>query len=124
MLRGLAPLLQRQHSCAGSILPRIQTAGFAKKKGGDEDVGSDSSYAKALKASTPAPMDMCSLVYHLCPTGFVKGRLQHLRTLYSDHSSHPFQPFFHKGHPSSGCLAYADPGAQAKGEDAKAERGR
>ena len=84
MLRGLPPLLQRQHSCAGSILPRIRIAGFAKKKGGDDDVGNDSNYAKALKASTPASMDMCSLVYHLCPTGFVQGRLQHLRTLPSD----------------------------------------
>ncbi len=52
MLRGLPSLLQRQHSCAGCILPRIQFAGFAKERGGDDDVGSDSNYAKALKART------------------------------------------------------------------------
>ena len=53
MLKSLGLQLQRQQGC-NSLLPRVQAAGFAKKKGKDDDSGPDPKINRLLKASSRA----------------------------------------------------------------------
>lgn len=54
MLKALGSQLQRQQGCPTSLLPYFQVAGFAKKKGKDDDSGPDPKSNRLLKARSPA----------------------------------------------------------------------
>ncbi|CAL5221822.1 g4079 [Coccomyxa viridis] len=57
MLKALGSQLQRQQGCPTSLLPYFQVAGFAKKKGKDDDSGPDPKSNRLLKILEPKPIE-------------------------------------------------------------------
>lgn len=60
MLKGLSSLAHRQQGCAKLLLPRLQAAGFAKKKGQDEESSNDPKTHRLLKVSMHASVHATS----------------------------------------------------------------
>ena len=61
MLKALGSQLQRQQAWPTSLLPSVQAAGFAKKKGKDDDSGPDPKINRLLKASSMPVSSMMHL---------------------------------------------------------------
>lgn len=81
MLKALGSQLQRQQACPTSLLPRIQAAGFAKKKGKDDDSGPDPKINRLLKASSMHTSSLMHLRRSHFKDGHTDGSLHMLAQL-------------------------------------------